>query len=67
MAEAMELMDQAAEAAKLELAEMLKKMTPEERAGAAKVSDWMRRNYQTAGYKRLSKSLLAVTLQKPLV
>lgn len=57
----MDKMNMAADAAEQELRKKLEAMTPEQRAGAMAVGAWVKANYMAAGYKRLCKSLIAVT------
>lgn len=53
-------MDMAAAAAEQDLRKLLDGMSKEQREGAAQLAGWMKANYLKAGYKRLSKTMLAV-------
>lgn len=52
-------MDAAADEAKQDLERIVSQMTPEQKIAFERVSTWMKVHYMKAGYKRLSKVLIA--------
>jgi hypothetical protein len=57
--EVMQQMNMAADEADAALVTLMGQMTSEQKAGALKVMTWLSANYMKAGYKRLSKILVA--------
>jgi len=55
-------MDKAADAAVTELEHQMA-TDPEVEKAVQIVGGWMKRNYEQAGYKRLSKALMALSMQ----
>ena len=51
-------MDAAQKEAERELLQAVDNMTPEEAQGAKYIAKWIKQNYMSAGYKRLSRTLM---------
>jgi hypothetical protein len=47
--------DQAAEEAEKDFTQLMKEMTPEEKAGVLKVQTWIKKWFMSAGLKRLMR------------